>query len=74
MKPLRSLLDTLEPRIKSGNLARLYPIFQMLDNMLYASAQRPQHPPFGRDALEIKRYMMLVIVALLLRVSHEERL
>ena len=63
MKRLRKILDSVGPRIKDGKLARFYPLFQMLDNLLYAGTDRTAHPPFGRDPLDVKRYMFLVIVA-----------
>ena len=63
MKRLRKILDSVGPRIEKGKFARLYPLFEMVDNLLYAGIERPLHPPFGRDALDIKRYMSLVIVA-----------
>jgi Na(+)-translocating NADH:ubiquinone oxidoreductase B subunit len=63
MKPLRKLLDGLGSRIRAGKLARFYGVFQALDNFLYAAMERPTRPPFGRDPLDVKRYMSVVIVA-----------
>ena len=73
MKRLRKILDSVGPRIKDGKLARFYPLFQMLDNLLYAGTDRTAHPPFGRDPLDVKRYMFLVIVAAMPAFYHRPK-
>ncbi|MEE8440381.1 MAG: RnfABCDGE type electron transport complex subunit D [Spirochaetia bacterium] len=63
MKRLRKILDSVGLRIKEGKFSRFYHSFQALDNFIFAAAERPVHSPFGRDPLDVKRYMTLVIVA-----------
>jgi len=63
MKRLRKILDSIGPRIRDGRLSRLYPAFEALDTFLFAYVERPEHPPFGRDPLDVKRYMTMVIIA-----------
>jgi Na+-transporting NADH:ubiquinone oxidoreductase subunit B/electron transport complex protein RnfD len=66
MKGLKGILENLRPAFEEGGrLARLKPIFQALDHFLFAAAEKTPNPPFGRDPLDVKRYMSLVILALL---------
>ena len=65
MRLLEKILNKMRPAFEEkGKLLFFHPLFEVIDNILYSPAKRPQHPPFGRDPLEIKRYMILVIFAL----------
>ena len=66
MKAVASVLEKMRPLFEDGGrFARLRPIFLAADNFFFASPGRTKVPPFGRDPLDIKRFMSLVIVALL---------
>ena len=65
MSLLSTVLDRVRPSFsQGGKLTRLYPVFQALDHFLYAAPGRTENAPFGRDPLDVKRYMSLVILAL----------
>ncbi len=65
MRLLEKLINKMRPSFEEkGKLSFFHPIFEVIDNILYSPAKRPLHPPFGRDPLEIKRYMILVVLAL----------
>ena len=53
MKRLRKILDSVGLRIKEGKFSRFHHSFQALDNFIFAAAERPLHPPFGRDPLVV---------------------
>jgi Na+-transporting NADH:ubiquinone oxidoreductase subunit B len=66
MRTLQRVMNRLRPQFEEGGrLARLHPVFQALENFLFAAPLRPLARPFARDPLDVKRYMSLVIVALL---------
>jgi Na+-transporting NADH:ubiquinone oxidoreductase subunit B len=50
---------------EGGRLSALRPIYQALDNFLFAAPELTGNAPFGRDPLDVKRTMSLVILALL---------
>lgn len=65
MKPLRTLLDNLEPLfVKGGKLERLYPLYEAADTFLYTPAITTQGRCHVRDGLDMKRVMITVVVAL----------
>ncbi len=65
MKLLRKIFDKVEPVFDKGKpLAAFYPIYSMFDNMMFLTSEKSQNAPFGRDPIEIKRYMFFVIIAL----------
>ena len=65
MKFLRTISDKLRPSFEeNGRFSRLGPAFQALDNFLFAAPHKTENPPFGRDPMDVKRYMSLVITAL----------
>lgn len=49
---------------EGGKLSALYPVFQALDNFFFQADINTENAPYGRDPIEIKRYMSLVITAL----------
>lgn len=65
MKLASTLLERTRPHFEEGGkLARLKPVFQALDTFLFAAPYKTHNRPFGRDALDVKRYMSMVIIAL----------
>jgi Na+-transporting NADH:ubiquinone oxidoreductase subunit B len=63
MKPLRKLLDRIEPRVtKGGQFEGLAALYEMVDTLFYSPPDRTRHAPHVRDALDLKRVMILVVV------------
>ena len=50
---------------KGGKLEKLWPFYESIESVFFASARTSRTAPNVRDNLDVKRYMMLVIVALL---------
>ena len=66
MKPLRRLLDAVEPHFsKEGKLRMAYPLYEALDTFLYTPGQVTSGPSHIRDGIDLKRMMSTVVVALL---------
>jgi len=66
MKPLRRLLDAVEPHFtKDGKLRIAYPLYEALDTFLYTPGQVTSGPSHIRDGIDLKRMMTTVVVALL---------
>jgi Na(+)-translocating NADH:ubiquinone oxidoreductase B subunit len=66
MRPILSILDRLRPQFqKGGRFALFKPVFDAADALLFSPLERTGHAPHVRDALDVKRVMTLVIVALL---------
>lgn len=64
MRPLRSILDRMEPLFeKGGKLEKLYPFYEAIDSFFYT----PARPTIGschvRDAIDFKRMMSIVVIA-----------
>ena len=65
MKLLRSFFDKIKPFFdKGGSLSLFYPVYSMFDNMMFLNNKKTANAPFGRDPIEIKRFMFLVIIGL----------
>ena len=64
---LRKLLDVVEPVFEpqGGKLGRLYPVYEALDTFLYTPSDTTKAAAHVRDALDLKRMMVMVIVALI---------
>ena len=63
---LRSVLDKLEPLFKPGAaLEKLYPLYEANDTFLYTPGEVAHGSTHVRDAIDLKRMMSMVIVALL---------
>ncbi len=66
MKPLRNLLDKLHPSFdKGGKLEKLYPLYEALDTFLYTPGTVTKTAAHVRDGIDLKRYMVLVVIALI---------
>ena len=63
---LRKLLDNVEQKILSNEkLKKFYPLHDALDTFLYTTNKKTEHAPYVRDAIDLKRTMILVVLALL---------
>ena len=66
MNWLRKILDNLEPNFKKGGkLEKLYPLYEATDTILFSTDERTQSGPHIRDSVDIKRVMILVVIALI---------
>ncbi|MCB9476458.1 MAG: NADH:ubiquinone reductase (Na(+)-transporting) subunit B [Deltaproteobacteria bacterium] len=67
MKLLRKILDSQAHIFeKGGKLEKLYPLWEAQDTFLYTPGERTRdHGPHVRDALDIKRTMSMVVIALI---------
>jgi len=66
MKILRSLLDKAAPHFHpGGKLARLFPLYEAVDTFLYSPGQVTTGSLHVRDAMDLKRVMVTVVIALL---------
>ncbi|MBT8080913.1 MAG: NADH:ubiquinone reductase (Na(+)-transporting) subunit B [Gammaproteobacteria bacterium] len=64
MKPLRSFLDRLEPLFtKGGRFEQMHALFEAVDTFLYSPADLARGSPHLRDAIDLKRVMILVVFA-----------
>jgi Na+-transporting NADH:ubiquinone oxidoreductase subunit B len=64
MKPLRSLLDYLEPLfVSGGRLERFHALYEMVDTLFYSPADVTRSAPHVRDAIDLKRVMIMVVFA-----------
>ncbi len=66
MKLLNTLLQKTAPFFEKGaRLQRWYPAFDALDSFLMGSRHTTSSAPHVRDAMDLKRIMILVVIALL---------
>ncbi len=66
MKFLRNFLDQQEKHfVKGGKFEPYYPVYEAIDTFLFTSGKVTQRDSHVRDALDLKRMMMTVVVALL---------
>jgi Na+-transporting NADH:ubiquinone oxidoreductase subunit B len=66
MKLLKKFFESQRRHFaKGGKLARLYPFFESIESIFYAPEHVTRQSPNVRDSLDVKRYMTLVIIALL---------
>ncbi len=66
MQMLRQLLDKVEPLFhKGGPLEKLYPLYEANDTFLYTPGEVAHGKTHIRDAIDTKRMMSMVILALL---------
>jgi len=64
MKPLRSFLDKLEPLFtKGGRFEQFYALFEAIDTFFFSPPDVARGSPHIRDALDLKRVMILVVIA-----------
>jgi Na+-transporting NADH:ubiquinone oxidoreductase subunit B len=66
MRPIRKLLDRLEPLFsRGGSLERFGALYEMLDTFLYTPSSVTPGAPHARDAIDLKRVMVFVVLAVL---------
>ena len=64
MKGLRNFLDRLEPLFtQGGRFERYHAVFEMVDTLFYSPPDVARGSPHVRDALDLKRVMILVVFA-----------
>ncbi len=51
--------------LEGGRFEKYYPFYESIESIFFASADVTETGPHVRDSLDVKRFMMLVIVALL---------
>lgn len=67
---MKFLLNIFEKKIKpnfeeGGLFKSMKPLYEAIENFCFAPAEGTKLAPHGRDALDIKRYMTMVIIGLL---------
>lgn len=66
MRPLRKLLDWMGPWFAPGKrLHPLYPVYEVVDSFFYTPGEPSEGTCHVRDALDYKRLMSVVLVALM---------
>lgn len=66
MKALEKLFEKHRSKFeRGGKLEKYYPLFEMTDTILLWTNSRTKSGPHVRDSLDLKRFMMVVVVALL---------
>ena len=66
MNVFRNLFDALRPRFEEGGrFHKLYAFYESIETVFFGPVERTQGLPHVRDSLDVKRFMMLVIVALI---------
>ncbi|MEZ6108297.1 MAG: RnfABCDGE type electron transport complex subunit D [Pirellulaceae bacterium] len=61
---IRKWLDKMHPVRQRGKLEKLYPLYEAQDTFLYTPGEVAEGSTHVRDALDLKRMMSMVIVAL----------
>ena len=65
MQFMRNILDKIEPHFsKDGKFSKYYPIYEAADIFLFSPSIKTQSGPHIRDAIDIKRVMFFVIIAM----------
>jgi len=66
MRPLRFIFDQVGKLFEEGKpLARLYPLYEAADTFFYSPKDKAPEPCHIRDAMDYKRMMSAVIIALM---------
>ncbi|MBT3199992.1 MAG: RnfABCDGE type electron transport complex subunit D [Phycisphaerales bacterium] len=66
MKFLANLLDKARPKFEDGGAFRpMKPLFDAIDAFMFNPLSQAKLAPHARDPLDVKRYMSMVIIALL---------
>lgn len=66
MKFLRNILDKSEKQFhKGGKLEKLFPVYEAVDTFLFSPPTRTKTGSHVRDALDLKRTMLTVVIALI---------
>jgi Na+-transporting NADH:ubiquinone oxidoreductase subunit B len=64
MKSLRSFLDKLEPLFtRGGRFEQFHAVFEAVDTFFYSPPDLARGSPHVRDALDLKRVMITVVIA-----------
>ena len=64
MKGLRGLLDRVEPLFtQGGRFEKYHALFEMVDTLFYSPPDVTRSSPHVRDALDLKRVMIMVVFA-----------
>lgn len=65
MKAVRSFLDSQHKHFdKGGKLELFYPLYELVDTFLYTPGETTKGSVHVRDAIDLKRMMILVVMAL----------
>lgn len=66
MKILRNIYKKVHPHfVDGGKLSRFFPIYEMLDTITFWTNEQTKSGPHIRDSLDLKRTMIVVVVALI---------
>jgi len=66
VKFLRRLVDSVKPHFtKGGKFEKFHPAFDALETFLFVPAETTKHGVHVRDAIDLKRTMVTVIIALI---------
>ena len=66
MTLLRKLLDQIAPHFEEGGKLEMFaPVFEATDTILFSTDERTDSGPHIRDSVDIKRVMILVVIALI---------
>ena len=66
MKSIERFFHTTRKHFEAGGrFEKYYPVFESIESVFFGAPRVTQTAPNIRDSLDVKRYMMLVIVALL---------
>lgn len=66
MSRIRAFLDYIHPEfVKGGRFEKYYAVYEMIDTFLYTPSDVTRHAPHVRDALDLKRLMSYVVLALI---------
>lgn len=64
MSMLRKMLDKAHPHFtQGGKFQKFYALYEMVDTMFYSPADTTRGAPHIRDALDLKRVMIIVVLA-----------
>ncbi len=64
MKILRNALDRIEPLFdRGGRLEKFHAVYEMVDTLFYSPPDISRGSPHVRDAIDLKRVMILVVFA-----------
>ena len=64
MPSLRRMLDKMEPLFQpGGRYEKFAAVFEMVDTLFYSPADTTRGSPHVRDAIDLKRVMILVVFA-----------
>ena len=66
MKFLRNIVDSVKPHFeKGGRFDKLYPAVEAFETFLFVPGETTSHGVHVRDAMDMKRTMITVVIALI---------